>query len=114
MVLGVGAADRLHKDGLRTGGSKGGPPHANGAVYGRGVYCSPNCSVAAMYALPPPSPGRGCRCERRFQVVFQCRVRGPARSTYGKPKAVAAGATMSNRIQSGAEPHDGVLGRAEG
>ena len=88
------ASPHIAKDGLRAGGSEGGPQRANGAVHGPGIYCSPDCSVAAMYATPvlvESVDANGAALTKRFQVVFQCRVRGPGLPTHRQAEQSGSG-----------------------
>jgi hypothetical protein len=74
-------AKHIAREGLRAGG--GSDPNVevkNGAVFGRGVYCTPNVFTAEQYA-------EEVKVETDsepifFQIIFQCRVHGPGRSSY--------------------------------
>ena len=81
----IQATGGIAADGLRVGGG-GSVDVANGATFGDGIYCSPNVNTAAdpMYAQPIEIQGE--HGPKYYQIIFQCRVRGPARATHAEAK----------------------------
>ncbi|CAF1481623.1 unnamed protein product, partial [Rotaria sp. Silwood1] len=63
-------AIKILRNGLIAGGSNG-VRVANGAVYGHGIYLSPNPSHAGSHSYARPTPYNG----RQYQVMFQMRIK---------------------------------------
>jgi hypothetical protein len=71
------AAKHIARSGLKAGG--GSDPTVgvkNGAAWGRGVYCTPDVTVAEEYAEEVQIDSD--EGSRFYQIIFQCRVHGPA------------------------------------
>jgi hypothetical protein len=79
------AVKGITEKGLRAGGSEADVDVANGAAFGNGVYCTPRLEEAEIYADPieiEVVDEEGRPSTKEYQVIFQCRVRGPARSSH--------------------------------
>jgi hypothetical protein len=76
-------AGAIARSGLRRGRSEGdedeGVERRNGAVFGAGVYCTPRVEHASLYSEPieVSADVDGVVTTKYYQVIFQCRVRGP-------------------------------------
>jgi hypothetical protein len=79
------AVKGIAEKGLRAGGSEAEVDVANGAQFGYGVYCTPLLEEAEIYADPieiEVVDEEGRPSTKEYQVIFQCRVRGPARDSH--------------------------------
>lgn len=86
------AAPMIARAGLRRGrstdssGDGDSVERKNGATFGAGVYCSPRVEEAEVYSEPIEvcADVDGVASTKYYQVIFQCRVRGPPCTSYAQ------------------------------
>ena len=85
------AASKITEAGLRRGSSTasadGGVTRQHGATFGPGIYVTPRVEEASVYCEPVEVTAideHGVAARKYYQVVFQCRVRGPGFASHAE------------------------------